>query len=39
MVVENKHMDTKAGRGKGLDELEDWGGHIHTTRYKTPVRS
>ena len=31
--VENKHMDTKGGRG-GWHELGDWDWHIYTAMYK-----
>ena len=35
-VVENKRMDTKAGKGRGWDELGDLDWHIYTidTMYK-----
>ena len=31
--VENKHMDTKGGRG-GWDELGDWDWHVCAKTYK-----
>ena len=31
--VENKHMDTKEGKG-GWGELGDWDWNIYTTKYK-----
>ena len=31
---ENKHMDTKEGKG-GWDELGDWDWHVYTTTDKT----
>ena len=36
-LIENKHMDTKMGKGMEWDELGDWDWHIYTTDavYKT----